>query len=205
MFAEANLDIHGVINWHLTKHHNYINQGHKNWKNTHEDGLTNDNQCTANYTSDLFITAHMQTVLKNQDALDNPTKLFKRLKVIFQYGSCLQTCTNHNENTVTCNKEFGEMNKRSVECKWGTIGVEAAVLLSFMAFTTALTTLFLVLFVWGWNREDRYNFLFREMTSVATWLTFGTANHPNGKLVKTKNWFTGQSRNHTHTGWITCR
>lgn len=111
------------------------------------------------------------------------------------------------ENTLTCNMEFSQMNRRatrSVECKWGTIGAEAAVLLSFMAFTTALTTLFLVLFVWGWNREGRYNFLFREMTSMGKWLAFGTANHPsNGwksvKInLKTKNEFTGQSRNHTH-------
>lgn len=64
---------------------------------------------------------------------------------------------------------YGQISRwvtKSVECKWGTIGVEEVVLLSFMAFTTALTTLFLVLFVWGWNREDIYNFLFREIEEI---------------------------------------
>lgn len=72
-----------------------------------------------------------------------------------------------------CIMGYGQMSiwvTKSVECRWGTIGVEEAVLLSFMAFTTALTTLFLVLFVWGWNREDRFNFLFRRMTSLRKWL-----------------------------------
>lgn len=72
-----------------------------------------------------------------------------------------------------CIMGYGEMSiwvTKSVECRWDTIGVEEAVLLSFMAFTTALTTLFLVLFVWGWNREDRFNFLFRGMTSLGKWL-----------------------------------
>lgn len=40
-------------------------------------------------------------------------------------------------------------------------------MLSFRALTTALTTLFLVLFVWGCSREETYNsFPFRLMEDM---------------------------------------